>query len=943
MKKWISGMLVFLIFCTLLTGNAAALSTNANDVELEFPYAVFAKSKISLNGSSRITGDVGINTADITMGNGKQCIIDGKLFIGPGQSVNYNSSKITGGVFNLASEQSFALPEFSQLPSDIPQMGELTIKSTYTIKQDAWYEKLSIVSDGTLTIDVGSGDRIIRIGTLNFSQGHIKINGTGRLFLFVENAFSIKGSSTLNRQGDSGRIHVYVEGAGTVELSGNARVAGSIYAPNANIDIQGSAQLEGNIVAGGNSITLSGNTPVIGAVYAPNAKVEISGSSKVVGAMVCNEIDIIGNSEVQFEQVNCTIPEVLLGPKVTDKDALSYSFEDDKVILRWKDMDADYYLLWFQDEKIDNIFRHMPINIEDEGKYLDENFNNLNIVQKALVLTRLQIKLETIKRNLEEELDNPATPYTRKQKVREFLRRLNIFLDYLVSLIQGKDPAAQHYLQKKDGYYAYEVSNLEDKIYYAALKAYKDRKLFDRSESELMTVTIDLRLPQSIQVIPNAQINADNTYKVTVQYIPSESLPEVTYELYKRMEGSDWTKVVPTGTTEDSFVYTEENHQKIYYKVVARNKINHTVEAGADNSVFLDLRKAPSPGITARYDKQGQQVNLTIDVTDAEGITKKMEIYKNGVLVETIENGLSQTWNDSSVVTGETYTYQVFALNQYGVKTASNTETITVEKDMMEKPSILEVNVFEKDVQDGEKKYDVQVKYTVDSNAKYYHLFIEGKADPVGEKEVVQGLTKDSISFETSSTSFEVYVRPIDKNGEYGEKSESVEFDKNILFEAVKPNKNITSSEVYIVGDDVTFQLTVNSNKDMKNVKLDMTLNDNASAVFYENNIRIIDNEEIDSSAVHMENSGNVLAGTYRLYDEEYNEDDVQTILKANKTYQFVFKVKTNTDLEIGRIENVRNLFKLTYEEELEGGTACSVSYNKNMDIKVYTIVPQLR
>ena len=67
------------------------------------------------------------------------------------------------------------------------------------------YYEIEVTSDRTLTIDLKNQTRVIRVKNLEIKQGHIKLKNkgeNGRLILYVENSFTLNGSSTINYSGD---------------------------------------------------------------------------------------------------------------------------------------------------------------------------------------------------------------------------------------------------------------------------------------------------------------------------------------------------------------------------------------------------------------------------------------------------------------------------------------------------------------------------------------------------------------------------------------------------------------------------------------------------------------------------------------------------------------------------------------------------------------------
>ncbi len=271
--------------------------TESSDISSSFQHAVFSNSNISLSGSSRIDGDTGINSGSVTMGN--PCLINGSLYKGEEVTVN-RPENVSDGIEIMQNERVFELPTFKELPEGLSKMGTLNVGAwpvqTYTISDDGWYDAISVVGNGEIYINVGSGERYIRADSFNISQGHITLIGTGTLYILTNSSFQLGGSSTVNYQGNAD-LHIYVAG-NNISLSGNSSINGSIYSQNANFSIIGSSSVNGNLLTGGATVQLSGSASLVGAIYAPNSNVSLSGSSEVEGGIISSSFSASGSSNV---------------------------------------------------------------------------------------------------------------------------------------------------------------------------------------------------------------------------------------------------------------------------------------------------------------------------------------------------------------------------------------------------------------------------------------------------------------------------------------------------------------------------------------------------------------------------------------------------------------------------------------------------------------------
>ncbi|HOQ51243.1 MAG TPA: polymer-forming cytoskeletal protein [Candidatus Atribacteria bacterium] len=300
---------------------------------LTFNNALFADGKINMgvldngeiSGSPHIKGDVATNADDpgsVNLSWGAQ--IDGDLYVGPGANhlgpgvnsdyvvtIPENNPKkyITRDVKTLEEEEEivYPSPEFPDYPTGLDERGNLEITNPATINENGYYESITVNGNTKLYINTGeeNKERIILVKNFNLNQGHIILQGSGKLKLYVKNGFTMgTGDSTLNYgtsgEGDPAQVTLYYGGTGDFKLLGNVKINGTVVVNNAKVVIGGSAVLKGNLITGGDKeITIkegSNSAEVRGVVYAPNAKVTLSNSGSVEGAVVCKEFSSFGVS-----------------------------------------------------------------------------------------------------------------------------------------------------------------------------------------------------------------------------------------------------------------------------------------------------------------------------------------------------------------------------------------------------------------------------------------------------------------------------------------------------------------------------------------------------------------------------------------------------------------------------------------------------------------------
>ncbi|MBM7613982.1 hypothetical protein [Alkaliphilus hydrothermalis] len=269
---------------------------------------VIITNDISLKGSAKIIGNATLGGSVHTTG----------------------AATITGGI-TVGTNLNFPMPTYPPYPEELPSPlnvppvsnGNLVVgqypHQQYTINGDGEYNKLQIVSNGTLKIDVGEGTRILRVKQLDIQQGHILLQGSGRLILYLENSFNLNGTinnmgNSNNLLGDPQQLTLFYGGNTLLELNGSDVFVGDLFCKTANIKITGGSSMLGNAVVGGSTVDIQGGTDVkMPLLYAPNAHVEVIGGSRVEGVVVAKSLEGAGNGRIIGNDTEVLFPESIWG------------------------------------------------------------------------------------------------------------------------------------------------------------------------------------------------------------------------------------------------------------------------------------------------------------------------------------------------------------------------------------------------------------------------------------------------------------------------------------------------------------------------------------------------------------------------------------------------------------------------------------------------------
>ncbi len=290
---------------------------------------------VSITGGSYIDGDLNIRinqeTEENTWSNqevyhkGDQVWYDGHKYTAtkrtrgdqPDNSKAWETEglpldKISGVVRHFNEEVIYPEPVFPNFPESLPEREDFSTPwvegEHYEIDQDGEYHNIEVSSNRTLTIDMGGGDRIIRVKNLNISQGHIELINKGedsQLKLYVEDEFSLKGSGTINNGGNIKDVIMYYKGQDEPDFGGNTRFVGSLFAETSNISISGSNGVTGHVITGGGEVNITGDADMFTRVlYAPHANVNITGSGKIKGCVIADRLNGTGSGLIEFEEPN---------------------------------------------------------------------------------------------------------------------------------------------------------------------------------------------------------------------------------------------------------------------------------------------------------------------------------------------------------------------------------------------------------------------------------------------------------------------------------------------------------------------------------------------------------------------------------------------------------------------------------------------------------------
>lgn len=271
--------------------------------------AVYGKNNITLEGGY-VLGNIetsSFSNGSITASN--NATITGTVIIPPNGNFNiFNWTmdwKPKPNVVRKDSEINYlplVLPTFPD-KSALNQKTNISLgggetNPYFSISGNSYYDRLTIDNNRTLQINTNGGDTIIRIANLEIIQGNIVINGTGKVYLYVDNYIRVKGY--VNTNGDKNNLAIYCNNPGTISIDNETIINGSLYLNNSSLILANSGSVVGDIVTSGTSIQLSGASNNSRVIYAPNASISLVGGASIKGAVIGKSIYLTGGAKIEF-------------------------------------------------------------------------------------------------------------------------------------------------------------------------------------------------------------------------------------------------------------------------------------------------------------------------------------------------------------------------------------------------------------------------------------------------------------------------------------------------------------------------------------------------------------------------------------------------------------------------------------------------------------------
>lgn len=201
----------------------------------------------------------------------------------------------------------------------------ITQNYTYNLQQDTHFKTFKVATNNTITLNIGNNNVSLYVDNLNIQQGHIKIQGSGTLNIYVKNSINIKGSFNNQPNANPAQLNIFYEGTDATTFNAETQIYGTYYSKTADLTLTGGAGFYGNIYSGGSNISISGGVDTDGQyIVAPNASLNLSGGGDIKGTVIVDNISGSGGTSITYGDPIIPLPTLPTYIPIEIGDSSSY-------------------------------------------------------------------------------------------------------------------------------------------------------------------------------------------------------------------------------------------------------------------------------------------------------------------------------------------------------------------------------------------------------------------------------------------------------------------------------------------------------------------------------------------------------------------------------------------------------------------------------------------
>jgi len=268
-----------------------------------FPFSIFTSGDIKASGSVIVHGDIGMVEEDAQIIGDGEFQVNGEKYVAKDEDNNPIRLPVLPKFPKIPT---YICPDTSLVESSPECTMEITGNESWDMKEDGELEKLELTG-GRLTIDIGDEDRHLVVNDMNITSGTIDITGTGTLHIYIKEGFEMEDVA-LNSPDKTSQLNMFYRGENPLQIAGSSNIHGSLYVNTADIYLNDSPNMSGNIFSNGKKLEIHGSsTNTAHLIVAPNANIRMYAAARFYGQIIAKSLDWFTATEIYFP--DCTLPK----------------------------------------------------------------------------------------------------------------------------------------------------------------------------------------------------------------------------------------------------------------------------------------------------------------------------------------------------------------------------------------------------------------------------------------------------------------------------------------------------------------------------------------------------------------------------------------------------------------------------------------------------------
>ncbi len=296
--------LVSIIVALFLIGGAPSVAQATVQPDPD-QMAVYLNGDFSRLGSANIDGDLYTANGDLTFGGGAPAFT-GTFYHKTGTAFNYplwgwdgfdsRSHELSTTTFE---EQFPNLAEFPAIENYIP-VGSNENMAIH-VNENTHFGEFKVTSQNHVIIfDLTTKDIHVVIDKLNLSGWKsMNITGNHTLYLHINDVIGDSTMLIINSSEDPDQVYIVSRDYIPMNAA-NPLYAHVIYQGIDTFTANGFTYINGSLITDATQVNLPGNDKITGLLYAPNASTNMGGSTEIIGRLVAKSLDMTGNSKIIY-------------------------------------------------------------------------------------------------------------------------------------------------------------------------------------------------------------------------------------------------------------------------------------------------------------------------------------------------------------------------------------------------------------------------------------------------------------------------------------------------------------------------------------------------------------------------------------------------------------------------------------------------------------------